>query len=57
VSCNGTMLACGAGGQERVVASLNLFWGEECQYLMELGQDVDRFLLSRGAEAKRRLLL
>jgi len=51
------MLACGAGGQERVVASLNLFWGEECQYLMELGQDVDRFLLSRGAEAKRRLLL
>lgn len=57
-SCNGTVLGCGAGGQERMVASLNLFWDEECQYLKELGKDVGRFLflLSKGAEAKGKTL-
>lgn len=41
-----------------MVASRNLFWGEECQYLMELGKDTDRllFLSEQGSRSKEKTL-
>lgn len=57
MNCNGTMLGCGTRGQERMVASLSVFWGEECQNLVELGKYMDRFPVSKGAEAEKTLTL
>lgn len=46
MNCNSKVLGCGAKGQERRVTNLGLFWSEEYEYLMELGEGMDRSLFS-----------